>query len=63
MRKTFNTKHHSIVIDTPELADCLKDAVIARDTPGMADVDSSLYLFCKEVKYLQVILGFLEKML
>ncbi len=50
MKKTFNTKHHSIVIDTPELADCLKDAVIARDTPGMADVDSSLLLFCKHIK-------------
>lgn len=50
MKKTFNTKHHNIVIDTPELADCLKDAVIARDTPGMADVDSSLLLFCKHIK-------------
>lgn len=50
MKKTFNTKHHSIVIDTPELADCLRDAVIARDTPGMADVDSSMLLFCKHIK-------------
>ena len=50
MRKTFNTNHHSIVIDTPELADALKDALIARDVPGMADVDSSLLLFCKHIK-------------
>lgn len=50
MKKTFNTNHHSIVIDTPELADALKDAMIARDVPGMADVDSSLLLFCKHIK-------------
>ena len=24
--------------------------MIARDMPGMADVDSSLYPFCKEIK-------------
>ena len=38
------------MIDTPELAEKLKDAMIARDYPGMADVDSSLLLFCKNVK-------------
>ena len=43
-------KHHSVILDTPELAKALEDAMIARDMPGMADVDSSLYLFCKEVK-------------
>lgn len=50
MQKAFNTQHHKIVIDTPELADCLQDAVIARDMPGMADVDSSMLLFCKYIK-------------
>lgn len=50
MKKAFNTKHHNIVIDTPELANCLEDAMIARDLPGMADVDSSLLLFCKNIK-------------
>jgi len=50
MKTTFNTNHHSIVIDTPELATSLKDAMIARDLPGMADVDSSLLLFCKHIK-------------
>ena len=44
------TKHHTILLDTPELADSLKEAMIARDLPGMADVDSSLLLFCKNVK-------------
>ena len=50
MKKEYNTNHHSIVIDTPELAKYLEDAMIARDMPGMADVDSSLLLFCKHIK-------------
>ncbi len=50
MKNRFHTKHHTIVLDTPELADSLMDAMIARDLPGMADVDSSLLLFCKNVK-------------
>lgn len=50
MLKEFNTNHHPIVIDTPELASFLEDAMIARDFPGMADVDSSILLFCKYIK-------------
>ncbi len=50
MNKHLYNNHHSVVIDTPELATYLKDAVIARDTPGMADIDSSLLLFCKKAK-------------
>lgn len=50
MNKTTYSKHHTVMLDTPELAASLKEAMIARDMPGMADVDSSLYLFCKEVK-------------
>ena len=48
MKNKFQTNHHTIVIDTPELADSLEDAMIARDYPGMADVDSSLLWFSKE---------------
>ncbi len=33
MQKKFNTNHHQIVIDTPELAEALEDAMIARDYP------------------------------
>ena len=50
MNKNLHTNHHNIVIDTPELAKYLEDAMIARDMPGMADIDSSLLLFCKNVK-------------
>ena len=50
MNQNLHTNHHSIIIDTPELANALEDAMIARDMPGMADIDSSLLLFCKNVK-------------
>ena len=46
----FGTRHRQILVDTPELMDALVPAVRANDLPGMADIDSSLYLFCQEVK-------------
>jgi asparagine synthase (glutamine-hydrolysing) len=46
----LGTDHTCVEFDTPELVDSLKEAVYARDMPGMADVDGSLYLFCKEIK-------------
>ncbi len=46
----YGCRHTKIVLDTPELATSLENAMIARDMPGMADVDSSLYLFCREIK-------------
>ncbi len=39
-----------ITLDTPALVDGLYEAAEARDLPGMADVDSSLLQFCKEIK-------------
>ena len=49
MNKSTYTTHHQVMLDTPELAKALEDAMIARDVPGMADVDSSLLLFCKSI--------------
>jgi asparagine synthase (glutamine-hydrolysing) len=46
----LGTEHHHVTIDTPGLAEALSRAVIARDLPGMADIDASLYLFSKEIK-------------
>lgn len=46
----LGTDHTSCFIDTPELAEALFPAVIARDLPGMADVDSSLLLFSRWIK-------------
>ncbi len=46
----FNTNHHYIYFDTPELVDSLSCALIAKDLPGMTDIDSSLWLFCREIR-------------
>lgn len=50
MSNYLKTDHYNIVIDTPELSEYLRESVYANDYPGMADIDSSLYLFCREVK-------------
>ncbi|UOY92095.1 asparagine synthase (glutamine-hydrolyzing) [Ectobacillus sp. JY-23] len=50
MSKTFATNHHRCVITNEDLARHLTEAVIVRDLPGMADVDSSLLWFCREIK-------------
>lgn len=50
MSEFLNTDHREVVIKQNDLVDYLKEATLGRDMPGMADVDSSLYLFCKEVK-------------
>ena len=46
----LDCEHFLITLDNQSLANALTDAVDARDLPGMADVDSSLLLFCKEIK-------------
>ncbi len=46
----FQTCQHVVLLDTPELADSLPQATVARDLPGMADIDTSLYLFSREIK-------------
>ena len=50
MVNEFKTNHRKIILDTPELYDSLKDAMLARDYPGMADVDSSYLLLFKKLK-------------
>lgn len=49
MSDFIQSDHTNVVLDTPALADALLDSTRARDLPGMADVDSSLYLFCREI--------------
>ena len=46
----LGTNHHWTVVDTPELVNALYDATKARGLPGMADVDASLLIFCREIK-------------
>lgn len=50
MAKYLDTDHHWTIVDTPELIDALCEATEARGLPGMADVDASLLLFCREIK-------------
>ncbi|RYD06734.1 hypothetical protein N752_03400 [Desulforamulus aquiferis] len=50
MSDYLNSQHHYITVDTQRLVDALKTSTLAKDLPGMADVDSSLYLFCQEIK-------------
>lgn len=50
MAKYIDSDHRNIIINHSDLASALKDAVISRDLPGMADIDSSLLLFCKEIR-------------
>ncbi|MFZ7121811.1 MAG: asparagine synthase (glutamine-hydrolyzing) [Eubacteriaceae bacterium] len=46
----INSSHLNIILTQEDLAATLYDSMKAKDIPGMADVDSSLYLFCKEIK-------------
>lgn len=50
MAEYLGSRHHWTVIDVPELVDALDDSVEARGLPGMADVDASMLLFCREIK-------------
>lgn len=46
----IGSNHNNVILQNTDLANALKDATLASDLPGMADIDSSLYLFCKEIK-------------
>ncbi|MBU9714740.1 asparagine synthase (glutamine-hydrolyzing) [Evansella tamaricis] len=50
MHKAFGTEHKNCILSNELLFDYLKDAVRSRDLPGMADIDSSLLWFCKQIK-------------
>lgn len=50
MHRFIGSEHRTYVERHPALAAALRDAVRARDLPGMADVDSSLWLFCREIR-------------
>ena len=50
MVEYLDCDHHLITLNNKDLASALYMAVDARDLPGMSDVDSSLLLFCKEIK-------------
>lgn len=46
----IDSEHHNIVLNNSSVAEALIDSAIARGCPGFTDVDSSLLLFCREVR-------------
>lgn len=50
MAETLGTRHHRVVLEPEAVCAALLPAAEARGLPGMADVDSSLLLFCAAVK-------------
>lgn len=46
---TLHTVHRDFILEQQELADALDAAVAARGFPGMADIDSSLWLFSGKI--------------
>ena len=50
MQRELGTDHHWTVLTPADLVDALEDATLARDLPGMADVDFSLLTFCRDVR-------------
>jgi len=50
MAEYLKSNQRVLVCDPSNLKDLLKDAMIARDLPGMGDIDSSLLYFCGLIK-------------
>ena len=50
MAKYIDSDHRTVVLNHEDLANALYEATLVRDLPGMADIDSSLWLFSKEIR-------------
>lgn len=46
----IDSNHHNVVLNNLSVAQALVESAIARGCPGFTDIDSSLLLFCREVK-------------
>jgi len=58
MQQHIHSDHHWTVLSPDALIGALEDATVARDLPGMADVDFSLLAFCREIRpYVKVALS------
>lgn len=51
MLERYATNHKTVTLSQKQLVMALKDSLIARDAPGMADIDSSFLLFSKEISH------------
>lgn len=50
MKEHLRSEHHWTILQPDDLLHALQDATIARDLPGMADVDFSLLVFCSQIR-------------
>lgn len=50
MQQAFSTRHKVLTCAQETLVELLDDAMEAKDFPGMADCDSSLLFFCREMR-------------
>ena len=50
MKDAIPSEHHWTVLSPEDLLNELENATIARDLPGMADVDFSLLAFCRNIR-------------
>ena len=46
----LTTRHHWTILTPEDLVGALEEATVARDLPGMADVDFSMLVFCRQVR-------------
>ena len=49
MIEAISSEHHVVTLREEQLFTALNDALKAKDYPSMADIDSSLYLFCENI--------------
>ena len=58
MQSVLDSDHHWTVLTPEDLIESITAATIARDLPGMADVDASLLAFCGQIRpYVKVALS------
>lgn len=50
MSQRYHTNHTNVVLTQKDLIFALKESLIARDAPGMADIDSSFLLFSRQIQ-------------
>ncbi len=49
MVEAISSEHHVITLQEENLFNALQNSLKAKDYPSMADIDSSLYLFCEKI--------------
>lgn len=50
MTEAIDSDHENIILTSEDLMGCMEEATLARDLPGMADVDFSLLAFCAHIR-------------